>query len=220
VGREKTQTIREWARANGYNPSARGRISQDMKQAYETLYFRRIHDRLARTRQQDNAVEVFRAPAEVVVSLPPMIAACWFDPGREAMVALEEAAVAVASLDVTAGTRMAAISGFLLRSEAVSSSKIEHVGDWVDQSPRAWGTRSHIPVRLVIGVVFVACGEDVQHGPAGDGNRSCGLPGAGGPFLIGRCFPVRQDRPFLSAFSQQRFSEGRRDRHFVRCRSV
>ncbi|WP_238703332.1 Fic family protein [Arthrobacter sp. TS-15] len=41
--------------------------------------------------------------------------------------ALEEAAVAVASLDVSADSRMAAISGFLLRSEAVSSSKIEHV---------------------------------------------------------------------------------------------
>jgi hypothetical protein len=26
---------------------------------------------------------------EVVVSLPPMIAACWFDPGRETIVALE-----------------------------------------------------------------------------------------------------------------------------------
>lgn len=64
---------------------------------------------------------------EVEVSLPPKIAGLWFEPGRETMVALEEAAVAVASLDVSAGSRMAAISGFLLRSEAVSSSKIEHV---------------------------------------------------------------------------------------------
>ncbi|MFI2564211.1 Fic family protein [Paenarthrobacter sp. NPDC018779] len=40
---------------------------------------------------------------------------------------MEEAARAVGALDITAGTRMAAISGFLLRSEAVSSSKIEHV---------------------------------------------------------------------------------------------
>ncbi|MBT2586761.1 Fic family protein [Arthrobacter sp. ISL-95] len=64
---------------------------------------------------------------EVEVSLPPRIAGLWFEPGRETMVALEEAAVAVASLDVSAGSRMAAISGFLLRSEAVSSSKIEHV---------------------------------------------------------------------------------------------
>lgn len=64
---------------------------------------------------------------EVVVSLPPLISDLWYSPSRETIVALEEAAVAVASLDVTASSRMAAISGFLLRSEAVSSSKIEHV---------------------------------------------------------------------------------------------
>jgi Fic family protein len=74
---------------------------------------------------------------EVTVSLPPMIADLWFSPGRETIVALEEAAVAVASLDVTAGTRMAAISGFLLRSEAVSSSKIEHVDANRDDYARA-----------------------------------------------------------------------------------
>lgn len=33
-GREETQKIREWALANGYNPSTRGRISQDIKTAY------------------------------------------------------------------------------------------------------------------------------------------------------------------------------------------
>lgn len=74
---------------------------------------------------------------EVVVSLPPRIAECWFDASRETIVALEEAAVAVASLDVTAGMRMAAISGFLLRSEAVSSSKIEHVNANRDDYARA-----------------------------------------------------------------------------------
>lgn len=64
---------------------------------------------------------------EVEVSLPPHIADLGFEPSRETVVALEEAAAAIASLDVTAGSRMAAISDFLLRSEAVSSSKIEHV---------------------------------------------------------------------------------------------
>lgn len=33
--REQTQRIREWAVANGYNPSARGRISQDIMKAYD-----------------------------------------------------------------------------------------------------------------------------------------------------------------------------------------
>jgi hypothetical protein len=36
IGREETPKIREWARANGYNPSARGQISQDIKQAYHS----------------------------------------------------------------------------------------------------------------------------------------------------------------------------------------
>jgi hypothetical protein len=36
--REKTQQIREWAEANGYNPSARGRISQDIKKAYDEAH--------------------------------------------------------------------------------------------------------------------------------------------------------------------------------------
>ncbi|WP_211881686.1 histone-like nucleoid-structuring protein Lsr2 [Pseudarthrobacter albicanus] len=35
TGREETQRIRDWAKAHGYNPSARGRISQDIKQAYD-----------------------------------------------------------------------------------------------------------------------------------------------------------------------------------------
>jgi hypothetical protein len=35
TGREETQKIRDWARAHGYSPSARGRISQDIKKAYD-----------------------------------------------------------------------------------------------------------------------------------------------------------------------------------------
>jgi hypothetical protein len=35
TGREETRRIRDWARAHGYNPSARGRFSQDIKQAYD-----------------------------------------------------------------------------------------------------------------------------------------------------------------------------------------
>lgn len=75
--------------------------------------------------------------AEVVVSLPPLIAAQDYYPEKDTLVALEEAAVAVASLDATSGARMAAISGFLLRSESVSSSKIEHVEAPRDDYARA-----------------------------------------------------------------------------------
>ncbi|WP_425547098.1 Lsr2 family DNA-binding protein [Arthrobacter humicola] len=35
MGREQSQRIREWARANGYNPSSRGSISQDIRRAYD-----------------------------------------------------------------------------------------------------------------------------------------------------------------------------------------
>ena len=38
IGREDTQKIREWAMANGYSPSSRGRISQDIKQAYDDAH--------------------------------------------------------------------------------------------------------------------------------------------------------------------------------------
>ncbi|MEW1781933.1 Lsr2 family protein [Arthrobacter sp. NPDC080086] len=36
--RGQTQRIREWAEANGYNPSARGRISQDIMEAYNDAH--------------------------------------------------------------------------------------------------------------------------------------------------------------------------------------
>jgi hypothetical protein len=36
--REQTQRIREWAVANGYKPSARGRMSQDITKAYDEAH--------------------------------------------------------------------------------------------------------------------------------------------------------------------------------------
>ncbi|HEX9087288.1 MAG TPA: Fic family protein [Arthrobacter sp.] len=103
---------------------------------------------------------------EVTVSLPPMIADLWFEPGRETIVALEEAAVAVASLDVTAGTRMAAISGFLLRSEAVSSSKIEHVDANRDDYARAMiGLKASADARSMVAAADAVQGmiDDAGH---------------------------------------------------------
>jgi len=95
---------------------------------------------------------------EVEVSLPPKIAELWYEPGRETVVAIEEAAVAVASLDVSAGSRMAAISDFLLRSEAVSSSKIEHVDANRNDYARAIvGLKASDPARSM-----VAAAEAVQ----------------------------------------------------------
>lgn len=103
---------------------------------------------------------------EVTVSLPPMIAGLWFEPGRETIVALEEAAVAVASLDVTAGTRMAAISGFLLRSEAVSSSKIEQVNANREDYARAMiGLKASADARSMVAAADAVQGmiDDAGH---------------------------------------------------------
>jgi hypothetical protein len=36
--REETQRIREWAMASGYSPNSRGRISQDIKKAYDEAH--------------------------------------------------------------------------------------------------------------------------------------------------------------------------------------
>lgn len=36
--REETQKIREWATAMGYSPNSRGRISQDIKKAYDDAH--------------------------------------------------------------------------------------------------------------------------------------------------------------------------------------
>jgi hypothetical protein len=37
-GREETKRIREWAMANGYTPNSRGRISRDIKKAYDDAH--------------------------------------------------------------------------------------------------------------------------------------------------------------------------------------
>lgn len=106
---------------------------------------------------------------EVTVSLPPQISGLWFEPGRETMVALEEAAVAVASLDVSAGARMAAISGFLLRTEAVSSSKIEHVGANRDDYARAMiGLKSSDDARSMVAAADAVQGMIDSAGATGE----------------------------------------------------
>jgi Fic family protein len=68
-----------------------------------------------------------RMVTEIKASLPPRTIDIDYYPERATLVLLEEAAVAVASLDAVSSAPMRAISGFLLRSESVSSSKIERV---------------------------------------------------------------------------------------------
>lgn len=68
-----------------------------------------------------------RELTEIEVSIPPMIATLDYYPENATLIALEEATIKAATLDAISGPRMAAIGDFLLRSESVSSSKIEHV---------------------------------------------------------------------------------------------
>lgn len=64
---------------------------------------------------------------EVTVSIPPNIANLSYEPPLSVFLASEKATTKISALNTESGHQLAAISGFLLRSEAVSSSKIEQV---------------------------------------------------------------------------------------------
>lgn len=64
---------------------------------------------------------------EIKVAIPPKIASLDYAPTMEVILESEKATAKIASLNTESGHQLAAVSGFLLRSEAVSSSKIEHV---------------------------------------------------------------------------------------------
>jgi len=68
-----------------------------------------------------------RILTEITVSIPPRIAA--IDPplSRGTTLALEQATAAVVELDRGAGAQLGALSGFLLRSESIATSKIERI---------------------------------------------------------------------------------------------
>ncbi len=68
-----------------------------------------------------------RLLAEIEVSIPPAIAELLPLLSRETMVAVEAATAAVAGFDRGSGTHVAPLSGFLLRSESIATSKIERI---------------------------------------------------------------------------------------------
>lgn len=65
--------------------------------------------------------------AEVTVSIPPKIAHLTYHQPLPVVFASEKATIKISALNIESGHQLAAISGFLLRSEAPSSSKIEQV---------------------------------------------------------------------------------------------
>ncbi|ROQ17022.1 Fic family protein [Rathayibacter sp. PhB93] len=66
-----------------------------------------------------------RMLSEVVVALPPLIAECSWEPPPASRPALDDARHAVIALDAEYGSRLRVLGRLLLRTEAVSSSKIE-----------------------------------------------------------------------------------------------
>lgn len=74
---------------------------------------------------------------EVEVSIPPFIADLNYQPAPHVAAALEEAAVAAGSLDLTFGEQMSSFGTFLLRTESVASSRIERVNATMDDLAKA-----------------------------------------------------------------------------------
>ncbi|MEU6829227.1 Fic family protein [Nocardia beijingensis] len=76
-----------------------------------------------------------RTLTEIEVSIPPRIADLPYSVGSTAARAHEDAVIAVVRLEAGYGQHLAPLADFLLRSESVASSKIEHI----DAGWRAFG---------------------------------------------------------------------------------
>lgn len=74
---------------------------------------------------------------KIEVTIPARIAELEFDLPGETAEALDTAARAIASLDAADGPVLSALSGLLLRTESVASSKIENISASVDDYARA-----------------------------------------------------------------------------------
>ncbi|KQQ09802.1 Fic family protein [Rathayibacter sp. Leaf296] len=78
-----------------------------------------------------------RTLSEVVVSLPPLLAGPTWDAGVELQQELDAARRAIIGLDARHGNRLGAFGRLLLRTEAVSSSRIERVDATLEDYARA-----------------------------------------------------------------------------------
>ncbi|MEV0334202.1 Fic family protein [Nocardia sp. NPDC050717] len=76
-----------------------------------------------------------RTLEQIAVTIPPRIADLDYDPTGKVARAHEDAVIAVARLEAGHGQYLAPLGDFLLRSESVASSKIEHI----DAGWRAFG---------------------------------------------------------------------------------
>lgn len=78
-----------------------------------------------------------RTLSEVVVSLPPLLAGLTWDAGVDLQQELDAARRAIIGLDARHGNRLGALGRLLLRTEAVSSSRIERVDATLEDYARA-----------------------------------------------------------------------------------
>ncbi|MCJ1695914.1 Fic family protein [Rathayibacter caricis] len=78
-----------------------------------------------------------RTLSEVVVSLPPLLAGLTWDAGVDLQQELDVARRAIIGLDARHGNRLGALGRLLLRTEAVSSSRIERVDATLEDYARA-----------------------------------------------------------------------------------
>ncbi|MVU82285.1 Fic family protein [Nocardia sp. ET3-3] len=87
------------------------------------------------TARQRQGSRADRTLDRITVSIPPMIAALDYDPTGTVARVHESALIAIARLEAGFGEHLAPLADFLLRSESVASSKIEHI----DAGWRAFG---------------------------------------------------------------------------------
>lgn len=88
---------------------------------------------------------------EVTVALPPMIANLDLAVPGELLADIERATMSIATLDATYGDRLATFGSFLIRSEAVSSSRIERENAALDDVAKASiGLKAPAAARLTV----------------------------------------------------------------------
>jgi Fic family protein len=92
-----------------------------------------------------------RMLSEVVVSIPPMIADLTYAPPAQVQALLERATVDIATLDARHGDWLASFGTFLVRTEAVSSSRIErHNASLDDLAKATLGMKATEDARLTV----------------------------------------------------------------------
>ncbi|MFI1920502.1 Fic family protein [Nocardia sp. NPDC020380] len=94
----------------------------------------RVEERAWNPRQRQGS-RADRTLDQIRVSIPPQISELDYDPTGPVARAHENALIAIARLEAGFGEHLVPLAGFLLRSESVASSKIEHI----DAGWRAFG---------------------------------------------------------------------------------